>query len=145
MNAWALIVNIILYRTISKDFAEKLVLKMKGKLCKERRFGVLKTLKNQELPGALPLGPRPGHCPWTPPGALERAPGPPRCEDAPLYLDINNFYSAPRSNKSCTRPWYVSPQSDLMVLAFLVLYLFSLSGIVNTAIYQMEMITTLIM
>ena len=60
----------------SKDFAEKLVLKMKGKLCEERRFGVLKTLKNQDLPGALPPGPPPGRCPWTPPGVLERAPGP---------------------------------------------------------------------
>ena len=68
--------NIILYRTISNDFAEKLVLKMKEKLCEERRFGVLKTLKTQELPGALPPGPPPGRCPWTPPGALERAPGP---------------------------------------------------------------------
>ena len=27
---------------------------MKEKLCEERRFGVLKTLKTQELPGALP-------------------------------------------------------------------------------------------
>ena len=44
----------------------------------ERRFGVLKTLKTQEikLPGALPPGPPPGRCPWTPPGALERASGP---------------------------------------------------------------------
>ena len=49
---------------------------MKEKLCEERRFGVLKTLKTQELPGALPPGPPPGRCPWTPPGALERAPGP---------------------------------------------------------------------
>ena len=39
-------------------------------------FWGLKTLKNQELPGALPPGPPPGRCPWTPPGALERAPGP---------------------------------------------------------------------
>ena len=68
--------NIILYRTISNDFAEKLVLKMKEKLCEERRFGVLKALKTQELPGALPPGPPPGRCPWTPPGALKRAPGP---------------------------------------------------------------------
>ena len=65
-----------LYRTISNDFAEKIVLKMKEKLCEERRFGVLKTLKTQELPGALPPGPPPGRCPWTPPGALEQAPGP---------------------------------------------------------------------
>ena len=68
--------KIILYRTISNDFAEKLVLKMKEKLCEERRFGVLKALKTQELPGALPPGPPPGRFPWTPPGALERAPGP---------------------------------------------------------------------
>ena len=33
--------------------------------------------KTQELPGALPPGPPPGRCPWTPPGALKRAPGPP--------------------------------------------------------------------
>ena len=64
-----------LYRTISNDFEEKLVLKMKEKLCEERRLGVLKTLKTQELPGPLPPGPLPGHFPWTPPGALERAPG----------------------------------------------------------------------
>ena len=50
--------------------------KMKEKLCEERRFGVFKTLKTQELPGALPSGPLPVHCPWTPPGALEWAPGP---------------------------------------------------------------------
>ena len=77
-NEWAFIIspNIILYRTTSNDFAEKLVLKMKEKLCEERRFGVLKTLKTQELPGALPPGPPPGRCPWAPPGALERAPGP---------------------------------------------------------------------
>ena len=56
--------NIILYRTISNDFAEKLVLKMKEKLCEKRRFGVLKTLKTQEFPGALPPGPPPGHCPY---------------------------------------------------------------------------------
>ena len=49
---------------------------MKEKLCEERHFGVLKTLKTQELPGALPTGPPPGRGPWTPPGALERAPGP---------------------------------------------------------------------
>ena len=67
--------NIILYRTISNDFAEKLALKMKEKLCEERRFGVLKT---QELPRALPPGPPLGRCPWTPPGALERAPWTPR-------------------------------------------------------------------
>ena len=66
----------ILYRNISNDFAEKLVFKIKEKLCEERRFGVWKTLKTQELPGALPPGPPPGRCPWTPPGALERAPGP---------------------------------------------------------------------
>ena len=29
--------------------------------------------KTPELPGALPPGPPPGHCPWTPPGALRRA------------------------------------------------------------------------
>ena len=77
-NEWAFIIrpNIILYRTISNDFAEKLVLKMKEKLCEERRFGVFETLKTQELLGALPPGPPPGHFPWTPPGALERAPGP---------------------------------------------------------------------
>ena len=75
--------NIILYRTTSNDFAEKLVLKMKEKLCEERRFGVLNTLKTQELPGALPPGPPPGRCP------LKRAPGP----HAPLYLDTNYFYS----------------------------------------------------
>ena len=77
-NEWAFIIrpNIIFYRTTSNDFAEKLVLKMKEKLCEERRFGVLKPLKTQELPGALPPGPPPGRCPWTPPGALERAPGP---------------------------------------------------------------------
>ena len=46
---------------------------MKEKLCEERRFGVLKT---QELLGALPPEPPPGRCPWTPPGALERVPGP---------------------------------------------------------------------
>ena len=46
---------------------------MKEKLCEERRFGVSKT---QELPGALPPGPPLGRCPWSPPGALERAPGP---------------------------------------------------------------------
>ena len=68
--------NIILYRTISNDFAETLALKKKEKLCEERRFGVLKTLKIQELPGALPPGPPTGRCPWTPPGALERAPEP---------------------------------------------------------------------
>ena len=28
------------------------------------------------LPGASPPGPPPGLCPWTPPGALTRAPGP---------------------------------------------------------------------
>ena len=39
-------------------------------------FWGLKTLKTQELPGALPPGPPSGRCPWTPPGALERAPGP---------------------------------------------------------------------
>ena len=52
-NEWAFIIrpNIILYRTTSNDFAEKRVLKMKEKLCEERRFGVLKTLKTQELPG----------------------------------------------------------------------------------------------
>ena len=36
-------------------------------------------MKNPENPGAsgaLPPGPPPGRCPWTPPGALERAPGP---------------------------------------------------------------------
>ena len=33
--------------------------------------------KTQELPGALPPGPPPGRCPWTPSGALKRAPGPP--------------------------------------------------------------------
>ena len=49
---------------------------MKEKLCQERRFWVLKTLKTQELPGALPPGPPPGCCPWTLPGALKRAPGP---------------------------------------------------------------------
>ena len=49
---------------------------MKEKLCEERRFGVLKTLKTHELPGALPPGPPPGRCPCTPPGALKRAPGP---------------------------------------------------------------------
>ena len=68
--------NIILYRNISNDFAEKLVFKIKEKQCEERRFGVWKTLKTQELPGALPPGPPLGRCPWTPPGALERAPGP---------------------------------------------------------------------
>ena len=68
--------DIILYRNISNDFAEKLVFKIKEKICEERRFGVWKTLKTQELPGALPPGPPPGRCPWTPPGALERAPGP---------------------------------------------------------------------
>ena len=31
---------IILYRNISNDFAEKLVFKIKEKLCEERRFGV---------------------------------------------------------------------------------------------------------
>ena len=55
---------------------KKLVFKINEKLCEERRFGVWKTLKTQELPGALPPGPPPGRCPWTPPGALERAPGP---------------------------------------------------------------------
>ena len=67
---------IILYRNISNDFAEKLVFKIKEKLCEERRFGVWKTLKTQELPGALPPGTPPGRCPWTPPGALQRAPRP---------------------------------------------------------------------
>ena len=35
-----------------------------------------KIAKTPELPGALPPGPPPGRCPWTPPGALKRAPGP---------------------------------------------------------------------
>ena len=56
-NEWAVIIrpNIILYRTISNDFEEKFVLKMKETLCEKRRFGVFKTLKTQELPGALSI------------------------------------------------------------------------------------------
>ena len=79
-NEWAFIIrhNVIVYRTTSNDFVEKLVLKMKEKLCEERRFGVLKTLKTQELPGPLPPGPPPGRCPWTPPGAPWAGPWTPR-------------------------------------------------------------------
>ena len=37
----------------------------------------IKIAKTPELPGTLPPGPPPGRCcPWTPQGALERAPGP---------------------------------------------------------------------
>ena len=82
--------NIILYRTISNDFAEKLVLKMKEKLCEERRFGVLKTLKTQELPGALPPRPRRGVAPGPHLGPLS---GP--LDSTPLrcsvHLDTNYF------------------------------------------------------
>ena len=39
-------------------------------------FWGLKNPETQELPGALPPGPPLGRCPWAPPGALERAPGP---------------------------------------------------------------------
>ena len=44
---------------------------MKEKLCEERRFGVLKTLKTRELPGALPPEhPRPGVAPGPHQGPL---------------------------------------------------------------------------
>ena len=33
-------------------------------------------IKTQELPRTLSPGPPPGFCPWTPPVALERVPGP---------------------------------------------------------------------
>ena len=42
----------------------------------ESLSGPFTNAKTQELPGALPPAPPPGLCPWTPPGALERAPGP---------------------------------------------------------------------
>ena len=101
-----------LYHTISNDFAEKLVLKMKEKLCEERSFGVLKTLKTQELPGALPPGPPPGRCPWTPP---ERAPGPHAVRTLHSLCSLCStsvlghklfLFSTPRSNKSCTCPCF---------------------------------------
>ena len=49
---------------------------MKEKYFQESLSGHFTDAKTQELPGALPPGPPPGLCPWTPPGALERAPGP---------------------------------------------------------------------
>ena len=67
-------------------------------------------LKNSENPGAsgaLPPGPLPGLCPWTPPGALELAPGPHAVKTLHSLRSIwtHSFYSAPRSNKSYTCPW----------------------------------------
>ena len=49
---------------------------LKKKYFQESLSGHFTDAKTQELPGALPPGPPPGLCPWTPPGALERAPGP---------------------------------------------------------------------
>ena len=40
------------------------------------RSNTLSFVNIAELPGASPPGPPPGRCPWTPPGALRRAPGP---------------------------------------------------------------------
>ena len=76
--------NIILYRTrpISNDCAEKLVLKMKEKL-RERRFGVLKTLKThaRSFQGLCPLDPRRGVAPGPHQGPLSGPldPTPLRC------------------------------------------------------------------
>ena len=73
-NEWAFIIrpNIILYDTISNDFAEKLVLKIKEKLCKERHFGVLKTLKTRSFRGLCPLDPCRGVAPEPHQGPLRR-------------------------------------------------------------------------
>ena len=82
---------------------------MEEKLCEERRFGVFKTLKTQELPGALPPGPPPGRCPWTPPGALQRAPGPHAVKTLRSLRSLRStwtqtiFIQHPVVDKSCTR------------------------------------------
>ena len=41
---------------------------MKENYVKRGILGFLKTLKTQELPGAVPPGSPPGRCPWTQPG-----------------------------------------------------------------------------
>ena len=72
-NEWALIIissYIVIYQMILQ---KKTCLQNKRKTMRGEAFRGLKT---QELPGALPPGPPPGRCPWTPPGVLERAPGP---------------------------------------------------------------------
>ena len=101
---------IILYRNISNDFAEKLVLQNKRKTMRGEAFW---GLKNPENPGASG-----GSAPWTPAGALpldptralERAPGPHAVKTLRSLRSLRStwtetiFSSAPRSNKSCTRP-----------------------------------------
>ena len=96
-------------------FAAKLVLKMKEKLCQERCFWVLKTLKTQELPAALPLDPRRGVASGPHQGPLSGHWTIRRYDAtlASLYLDTNYFYSAPRSNKSCTRLCNVIKRSKM--------------------------------
>ena len=66
----------MLYRTISNDFAEKLVVKNERKTVRGEAFQGLKNPENPGASGGSAPGPPPGRCPWTPPGALERAPGP---------------------------------------------------------------------
>ena len=87
-----------------KGFCRKTCLKNKRKTMRGEVFW---GLKNPEKPGASGGSAPwtlPARCPWT-----KRAPGPHAVKTLrslrSLYLDTNNFYSAPRSNKSCTGPW----------------------------------------
>ena len=50
--------------------------KAKKSVPKEPSKWVFKRLKSMSFGGLCPLDPHQGRCPWTPPGALKRAPGP---------------------------------------------------------------------
>ena len=109
-NEWAFIIrpNFILSYYI-KWFCRKTCLKNERKTMRGEAFWGLKNPENPGASGGSAPGPPPGRCPWTSPGALERAPGPHAVKT--LRSPRSNwtqtlFIQHPAVNKSCTRPWY---------------------------------------
>ena len=60
--------------------------------------------ETSDLPGAPPPDPRQEHCPWTPPGALRRTPGPHADLLRLLHSLRSNFFSTPLQ-KTFRGPW----------------------------------------
>ena len=97
----------ISYINMVNWFCSKTCFENERKLCEERCFGVLKTLKTQELWGICFPDPRRGDAP----GPHQRHQGPlsgqldPTCRvrSTPLFGQKRFWFSPPpRSNKSCT-------------------------------------------